>query len=532
MSTREDSSLVVQMHNVMAALTIAVQVPGKEGTLGVPVILWGPPGVGKTTRLGTVADVLGFDLVTILAGLRGPEDFLGIPAPDPRTHVMDNYPPRWAIRLRDNNPNDWPFYGADEQAIRHRARYAAQVGTGQKLGTAGGGAPASAPAVPQGFAPPPSFVAKSPLAPPVAPPVAPANRSAELAPIPPADPITGRVPGVVPSLLFLDEFTTARASTTAALLRVVDERVVGDVVLPSTTTIVAAANPPSQAAGDNPNPLKPPSANRFIHLDFPQPNLIEWGGWIRATASRAAKNAQRGDAGAAAAAADLALRTFVGRFQLNFAAWAEQFVHAADLAAQVMQDAAGVERTRRLLNNPPADDDDGGRAWPSPRSWEFGLRAYAGAISVGASSAAETLLIGAVGETAARIFLDSVDIHGLPAPELILTEAARGKFIWRPDKTVQTLRVVQGINRIAAYAINLPENDPRRAGVWPFFRFMHDEYGESAILPGTDMLYKDKFRLADKDAQWLMAQRQHIVAAAARAATQHGKATSFLAAGV
>src|SRR6266850_5625851 len=49
-------------------------------------------------------------------------------------------------------------------------------------------------------------------------------------------------------LLFLDEISTAPPAVQAALLRVVLERVVGDLALPEGVVVVAAANPPEQAA--------------------------------------------------------------------------------------------------------------------------------------------------------------------------------------------------------------------------------------------------------------------------------------------
>lgn len=49
-------------------------------------------------------------------------------------------------------------------------------------------------------------------------------------------------------ILFLDEITTAPPAVQAALLRVVLERVVGDLELPADVAVVAAANPPEQAA--------------------------------------------------------------------------------------------------------------------------------------------------------------------------------------------------------------------------------------------------------------------------------------------
>jgi MoxR-like ATPase len=68
-------------------------------------------------------------------------------------------------------------------------------------------------------------------------------------------------------LLFLDELTTAPPAVQAVMLRVVLERVVGDVALPDGVRVVAAANPPEEAADGW--ELAPPLANRLVHLEWP-----------------------------------------------------------------------------------------------------------------------------------------------------------------------------------------------------------------------------------------------------------------------
>src|SRR3954454_23268717 len=67
-------------------------------------------------------------------------------------------------------------------------------------------------------------------------------------------------------LLFLDELSTATPAVQAALLRVVLERRVGALQLPSEVRIVAAANPRASAADGW--ELSAPLANRFVHLQW------------------------------------------------------------------------------------------------------------------------------------------------------------------------------------------------------------------------------------------------------------------------
>lgn len=75
-------------------------------------------------------------------------------------------------------------------------------------------------------------------------------------------------------VLFLDEINTASPATQAALLRVILDRVVGDLPLGPNVRILAAQNPPDQGAGAF--DLAPPLANRFGHFAVPYPSFDEW----------------------------------------------------------------------------------------------------------------------------------------------------------------------------------------------------------------------------------------------------------------
>jgi hypothetical protein len=142
---------------------------------GVPVLLWGAPGTGKTSVIRALADAAGLPCETVIASIREPSDFAGLPIVDrdgPTGPQVSFAPPVWA----------------------------------RALAAAGSG------------------------------------------------------------LAFFDEISTAPPAVQAALLRVVLERTVGDLVLPESVSIVAAANPPDQATDGW--ELSPPLANRFCHLDW------------------------------------------------------------------------------------------------------------------------------------------------------------------------------------------------------------------------------------------------------------------------
>lgn len=74
--------------------------PGIGGRTGLPVMFWGLPGVGKSSMAESFVSQFGLPMHTIIASLREPADFLGLPIPD--GHGGVNYaPPRWAIEAAE-----------------------------------------------------------------------------------------------------------------------------------------------------------------------------------------------------------------------------------------------------------------------------------------------------------------------------------------------------------------------------------------------------------------------------------------------
>lgn len=67
----------------------------------VPVVLWGPPGVGKTARLGQLAKELGWPMETVILSIREPSDLGGLPVVRPDGVVLEA--PAWARRLATTN---------------------------------------------------------------------------------------------------------------------------------------------------------------------------------------------------------------------------------------------------------------------------------------------------------------------------------------------------------------------------------------------------------------------------------------------
>nr|WP_083472970.1 MoxR family ATPase [Frankia sp. R43] len=67
----------------------------------LPVLLWGEPGIGKTSAITQLAEALDLPLTTVIASVHEPSDFSGLPVvgEDPAVHGVPLAPPDWAVRL-------------------------------------------------------------------------------------------------------------------------------------------------------------------------------------------------------------------------------------------------------------------------------------------------------------------------------------------------------------------------------------------------------------------------------------------------
>lgn len=291
----------------LAALAVAV-------AADVPLLLWGPPGQGKTAVLTQLAAVQQRSIEVVIASLREPSDFAGLPVVDERGGVA-LAPPAWARRLTQ-----------------------------------------------------------------------------------------AEQPGIV----FFDELTTAPPSVQAALLRVVADRVVGELSLPPGTSIVAAANEEDVAADGW--ALSAPAANRFCHLDWSLPPAVVADGlsghWPDVPALELS-----GVAGA----------TVQARSALS------AFLRARPVLATAMP-PAGPQRSR---------------GFPTPRSWSLlaDLLAVAWAAGVG-KPVVSTLAQGTVGDAAAHELVRYLAELDLPDAEELLARAAVIELPSSQDKAYAYLTAV------------------------------------------------------------------------------------------
>lgn len=210
------------------------------------------------------------------------------------------------------------------------------------------------------------------------------------------------------SLLLIDELTTCPPAVQAALLRVVLERVTGDLALPDDTVVVAAANPADLAADGY--DLAPPLANRFCHLEWP----TDAGAWCDGMVSGWTTN-----------------RTGAPVLPES---WVD---HIPGWRARI---AGFIQHRSALLHHMPEDIEAQGRAWPSPRSWDAAARAMAAATAADPEGGAITdLLVGCVGDGPASELLAWLATADLPDPTAVLLNPACLDLPMRGDRLLAVL---------------------------------------------------------------------------------------------
>lgn len=75
-------------------LLIALQTPSPKGHMGIPALLWGNPGEGKSSFVESLHRD-GFPIVTLIASIHDPTDFSGLPVH--RDGKVRFAPPEWAF---------------------------------------------------------------------------------------------------------------------------------------------------------------------------------------------------------------------------------------------------------------------------------------------------------------------------------------------------------------------------------------------------------------------------------------------------
>jgi MoxR-like ATPase len=287
--------------SVRDIIRVAINTPGPRGNMGLPLLFEGPPGKAKTAIVENVTEECGLHCETIIASIRAPEDFGGIPVPNKDLTGLVRLPDSWVTRVVN------------------------------------------------------------------------AKRA----------------------VVFFDEFNHSPSAVLAAMLRVINERVVGDVKLPPGVRFLAAQNAVGDGGGRD---LTPAMANRFGHIQWAGTDAEEWASWLL----NGSQDLVKGDAEKEEARIE--------------AVWPQHYATAKGIVS------AFIRRRPQLLHKmPEVNDPKASKAWPSPRTWELATRAFAGSLLHGLNEIdADTLIASFIGDAAASEWSVWRRENDLPDPSEVL----------------------------------------------------------------------------------------------------------------
>jgi len=287
-------------------------------------------------------------------------------------------------------------------------------------------------------------------------------------------------------LVFLDELNTNVPAMQAAMLRLATDGAVGEYIMPPTVRVLAAMNDAKEAAGGW--DLAPPLANRFGHLPWPAPNVVEWSNWFLGAADENVKMQKA--------------KEIEATVKQNFD---KPFAMAKGLVTGFLKAQPSL-----IHKMPTAGSPDAGRAWPSPRTWELATRALAGAdVHDLDQSDKEALLTAFVGVGPAAELIQYQTKADLPDPSDVLDEKI--KFKHDPKRLDRTTAVLNSCAAIIA-----PDKAPRRKEradvLWRIIAEISTESADICVQSAT-VLAKRNF-ITGKDAYAALSRLQPILAAA------------------
>jgi hypothetical protein len=236
---------------------------------------------------------------------------------------------------------------------------------------------------------------------------------------------------------FLDELSSGRPAVQAGFLGAALARKVGGLQLPPGVRVVAAGNPPECAAGGW--DLEPPMANRWCHFELKTPTAEEFSEWLLSEHTKKIEYIEDGEARVKAE-------------------WATHWPMVKGQFSGFLQSAPSA-----LHQLPKEGHKDRGRAWPSPRTMVFAMRAITTSRCLGVDEAIEAALVeGCIGEATATMLYAWVKNANLPTPQQVLANG------WEPDKKrldrciavysamiayVTSLKVARNAGGIAAWRV-------------------------------------------------------------------------------
>lgn len=238
-------------------------------------------------------------------------------------------------------------------------------------------------------------------------------------------------------VIFLDEISDARPTVQAALHSFINDRQVGDHVLPPRTRILLAMNPIEYAtAGYG---LSPAMANRMGHVEYKAPTSEEWGNWLFGRTEPPIANVHNGE------------QLVTDRF---FDHWPQVQALGYEFMKRKGDGEEGI-----LHRQPDAGSDQGGGPWPSHRTWTWLLHAVTAVRCLDTQNPTKSnprklqgleleFAKALVGSGAAKEWVQFVAKSDLPDPAVMV------KTGWTPSNRIDYNHAALG--SLTSYVINRP----------------------------------------------------------------------------
>lgn len=282
--------------------------------------------------------------------------------------------------------------------------------------------------------------------------------------------------------IHLSELSCGRPAVQAALLSVVNERQVGDHLLPPRTRFLIDMNPTEYAAGGY--ALEAAMANRMAHKEYPIPPKNQFKNFLLGQVEKLG-SLQQGE-------------------QRVIKGWAQ---HWASQVA-MMSTFIDVCNDEVIVNQPKPDDPHSGGAWPSWRTWHYALCASAAARCLGLQEVEDEFVETLVGEGPATVWMEHKAKSDLPNPLTMLTKG------WKPDKK-RLDRTIAALISMTEYLKALNEENRQTAvrlsaNGWKLLRDTMDAKLSDIVIGPAQTLIRSKLGRHDTDAVTAAAAEQVI----------------------
>jgi hypothetical protein len=236
--------------------------------------------------------------------------------------------------------------------------------------------------------------------------------------------------------------------------------------------------------------LAPPLANRFGHFKWDGPDASEWSDWALGGA-----NGQEVGEGFNAEAEEKRV----------MAAWPSPWAKARGVVAGFIQ-----KRPELLHQMPKSGDPKASKAWPSHRTWEYAMRAIAGAEIHDLPEIERDELISAfIGSGAAGELITYITEADLPDPAELLD--GQVSFEHEPKRLDRTAAVLASCAALVTSAKAVKQAD-RAAALWKICQPIVKDAAD-IVVPTGRALVKAKLSKSP-EARPVLLKLQPILAAA------------------